>query len=1029
MSGIGAFRAARPAGLVCAVVLLFLLALAPTASASGGEVAVTPTNPVVGDTVTVTNTVGGECPGTPVYYFTITLAGASSPTAQSTQGGTSFSTTLPTAGTYTASIEMSACTGDPDPFTPSSYGDVTFAVNAALSASIATSPTTVILNQPVTFSATPDGGNAPYSYAWDLTDSGTFTAGSEPTPFNATTTFSTLGEHTIAMKISDTANGGNVQHTATITDTVDVVEPTSSTPPPPPPTCYTNLSFQLSEFTTTGCFTQSTTDPNVYTTRSDVKFNGATLTGYGQTFTVTEPTNSDPGGHFTAPNSTIAIGGVVVFSGNIDWSLPQGGAGDQALAASFTVATGYQFLNLSISGTVSLTLGQDSSGNYYSDYGLNLQLPAGFSAGPSPSFGSVSGGVAIKVEDSGKVDFGGVVLDAQNVWMGSLQVENACFAYVPADGNQGNNCPAVSATSSDAPIISCSTNPDASYWAASVTLDLPSGLRLGASGSIVGGKVGSFAGVLGNLGRTVPITAGFFLDHIAFGMCLEPPPLVIAANVGVNFLGSNHAVSVEGGFTYTDSTPTTPWSIEINGAVSVADTPIGTAQVGFDGNAIINFGVQAGFTALDNVASLNGDVYGWINAPEKEFVVGGDIKGCLGGVCAGASAEFSSTGVAGCVTVGGTTPTYDLIIPLDGSPPYLDQTVHPVTAGFGYVWGNKSVDLLGGSCDFSNYEPADAFSARAADGTTRLRTRIASGTEAVALRIHGTHGPPQIIVRGPHGVRISSPATGISKRSKGHYLLIENRTDGTADLMLVHPAAGTWTVSQEPRSRSSLTTMDHASLELPPTFGARVKGSGTRRVVQVAYAVPVGARVRLVEHAKGVEQTIAANLRGHRCPGLPVLRPHTDERILCANVRFTPSLGRERKRQVVAVVSHGAIPLLQKAIASFTAPPERLPSRVAAMRVQRGSGDLVVAFARSSAASHYAVSAKLTDGRELAYYLGASCHALKIARVPAGVGAAVKIAGVRYDLKMGRSNAIAIKPDAKTAGSKSKKLKKGKVCS
>ena len=165
------------------------------------------------------------------------------------------------------------------------------------------------------------------------------------------------------------------------------------------------------------------------------------------------------------------------------------------------------------------------------------------------------------------------------------------------------------------------------------------------------------------------------------------------------------------------------------------------------------------------------------------------------------------------------------------------------------------------------------------------------------------------------------------------------------------------------------------------------------------------------------------------CAGLPVLRPHTDERVLCADVTFTPSLGRARRRQVIAVVVKGAIPLYQRAIASFTAPALTLPSRVAALRAQRGSGDLVIDFASSSEAADYAVSAKLSDGRELSYYLGASCHALKITNVPAGVGAAVKIAGVRYDLKLGRANTISITATANSAGKKSKKLKKGRVCS
>ncbi len=1038
MPGFRSFRAARSATAACAFVVLLLGVLAPGQALAAG-ITVSPTNPVAGDSVTATGSYTTECysgisNNAPQITFTFEIKNSdgtySAVTTSSAGSGVQYTAVLSLAGTYEVKEDF-VCPNNNNPG-PQDFPTTSapFQVGAALTVALSTDPTTVIVNQPVTISGTPNGGTAPYSYAWDLTNSGHFTPATPSNNSSITTTFTTLGVHTVKLQIQDTATSGsgNVQHTATQPLDIDVVAATpGAPPPPPPPTCYTSIPDGLAHFTTQGCFTQSTTNPNVYTTRSTVMMNGGTLTGYGQTFTVTTTSDGSPG-HFTAPNSTIAIGGVVVFSGNIDWTLPAGGPGDQALAESFTVAAGYDFLNLNVSGTISLTLGQNQDGSYYSDYGLNLQLPAGFSAGPDPSFGSVSGGAAIKVEDSGKVDFGGVVLQAQNVWMGSLQVENACFAYVPADGNQSNSCGAVSATSNDAPIVSCSTNPDVSYWAASVTVDLPSGLRLGASGSIVGDQVGSFSGVLGNLGRTVPITAGFFLDHIAFGMCLNPPPLTIAANVGVSFLGNSKTVAVEGGFLYTDSNGATPWSLQINGAVTVGDTPIGTAQISIDGTEVIDFGVQAGFTALDNIASLNGDVYGWIDAPEKEFVVGGDIKGCLAGACAEASGEFSSTGVAGCVTIGSTTPTYDLIIPLGGGSPYLDTSVYPITAGFGYDWGASSVDLLGGSCDFSAYEPADAFSARAADGTTKLSTKVASGTEAVALRIHGTHGPPQIVVHGPNGVKISSPTKGIMKRLKGHYMLIENKTDDTADLMLVRPAAGTWTISQAPHSASSLKTMDRASLEEPPTFGAHVAAKGSRRVLQVAYAVPAGTKVRLVEHAKGVQHTIVRQLGGHRCPSLPALRPHADQQILCTSVTFTPSLGPTRKRQIVAVVMRGGIPLMQKAIATYTAPSLQLPARPSVMRVQRGSGDLVVSFARSSSASHYAVSAKLTDGRQLAFYIGGSCRALKITKVPARVGGAIKIAGVRYDLKMGKANTIAINANARSAGKKSKKLKKGRVC-
>ena len=470
------------------------------------------------------------------------------------------------------------------------------------------------------------------------------------------------------------------------------------------------------------------------------------------------------------------------------------------------------------------------------------------------------------------------------------------------------------------------------------------------------------------------------------------------------------------------------WSLELDGSLSVGDTPIGSGTLGINGSGTIDFGLQAGFDALDGAASLNGQVSGWIDAPHKEFVVSGQVQGCLGSACATASGELSSTGVAGCITVGTSTPTYDLIIPLDGSAPHLDTRTYALTAGFGYVWGASTVDLLGGSCDFSPYEPTQAAADRAAGASARIRLRIAGGTDAVSSRIHGTHGPPKVVLRGPHGVTITSPSHARATLSKGHYVLVESKTDGTTNVMLVRPAAGTWTVSQAPGSESSPTRIDRANLEVPPTFGARVLGKGGVRTLRVAYAVPVRTSVRLVERAKGINHTIAARLHGRRCPGLPTMRPGTNEKILCANIRFRLAHGAGGKRAVQAVVTRRGIPLLQKNIASFRAPRQTLPSRVGALRARRGRGFLVVAFSPSLGASRYSVSAKLSDGRELAFDLGGSCRALRIAEVPAGVAAAVKVVGVRYDLAMGRARTISIKANRQSAGRIGKKWRPGKIC-
>jgi hypothetical protein len=132
---------------------------------------------------------------------------------------------------------------------------------------------------------------------------------------------------------------------------------------------------------------------------------------------------------------------------------------------------------------------------------------------------------------------------------------------------------------------------------------------------------------------------------------------------------------------------------------------------------------------------------------------------------------------------------------------------------------------------------------------------------------------------------------------------------------------------------------------------------------------------------------------------------------------------------VQAVVTRGGIPVVQKNIASFRVPRPALPSRVPALRAKRGNdGSLVIAFSPSTGASRYSVAATLSDGRALAFDLGGRCRAVSIANVPAGVAAAVKVAGVRFDLAMGRSRSISIKANAASAGRVGKKFRPGKVC-
>jgi hypothetical protein len=1011
-------RVLSATNLLCVVAgLLLVLVLAPSAWAVDSNITKDKASPVVGESITFTYTGASDCAAT--YAWSVDGQ------AQSAPSSVHLTTSFATAGTHVVTGTLTSSCG-------TNSGQLTFDVRPALVGSIAVSPDPPEPGQTATLSATQTGGFAPFTYAWDTDNDGAFDNGTTRT---VTKVFTTAGPHVVRARIRD---GAPDTHETIVTRTIDAEVPAPPAPgtpappaPPPPPPCVKTVAFQLSELTTDGCFTQTATEPSRrWETTAAVRLNGITFPDYGQTFTITEPTTSEPGGHFKAPDSAIQLGGFTAFSGDIDWPLPAGGQGNEKELRSFSVAAGAKIFALNVRGSIALRLGWGADGTHYATFPLTIELPAGFKAGPDPSLGRVTGSASLRVDVDG-VHYDGLKLQASDVWLGKLKVVEACFSFVPAGGQSVAPCEAPSLDGK--PYISCSDDVSADRWDGNAVIELPGGGgRLAAFGGLANGQVSKLGGFADNLGRRVPIAPNIYLNRVGVGLCLTPPPLTLRGDVGIAIFpttGDSALATVNGHITYTDATQTSPWTLEIGGSVKIADTEVGSGSVTLRSYGGIDFSLQAGFNLYD-VASLEGGVDGWVDSAKHQFNVSGFIKGCLGGeVCAKGSAVVSSTGVAGCIEVGRMSDDYIVIYTNPFRLKWITRT-SVLYGGFGYRWGAGSVDLLGNSCNFSAYSATRSTARAAGSG---ISERIARGTKAVSLSIHGTQGPPKVVLRGPGGTTITSPASGIAKQSKGHYVLVENRTDGTTDVLLVHPAAGTWTVSGVPGAASSPTNVDRAKFESPPVFGATVRGTGQTRTLQAAYAVPAGASVRLVERAKGLTHTIAASVHGRRCASGPGKRPGSGQATLCALVRFRPARGPGGLRHIQAVVTRAGVPLLSKDIASFRAARETLPSRPGPLLARRGNGTITVAFPQSRGASRYLVTASLSDGRELSYDLGPKCQAVLIAKVPGAVAATFQVAGVRYDLAMGAKRSVSLKANVASAAPKGKlplRLRRpSKVCS
>src|SRR6202021_2424832 len=97
----------------------------------------------------------------------------------------------------------------------------------------------------------------------------------------------------------------------------------------------------------------------------------------------------------------------------------------------------------------------------------------------------------------------------------------------------------------------------------------------------------------------------------------------------------------------------------------------------------------------------------------------------------------------------------------------------------GYEWASKVTNVMAGSCSVGAYQATKA--SVAAGGAQTLH--VAPGTRGIAVSLTGRSGPPKLLIRGPGGTHISSPAVGGLKR--GHnYLIIDDPATRQADVLL-----------------------------------------------------------------------------------------------------------------------------------------------------------------------------------------------------------------------------------------------------
>ena len=668
---------------------------------------------------------------------------------------------------------------------------------------------------------------------------------------------------------------------------------------------------------------------------------------------------------------------------------------------------------LPVTGTVAFKLGFDNAGRHYATFPLHVALPSIFSGGPEKGSGGITGDAAVRVDENGP-KFDGLKLQVKNAWIGKLEVENVCLSYAPAFSQAVEPCEAPELDGQ--PYVTCPSNVDVDRWdgAAVIQLPVPAKTRLAMFGGLAGGRLSKLGGFVDNLGTTLPITESLFLNRIGVGLCIGPP-LQLRGDVGIAFLpppGIKEVLAINGYFRYTDAFQASPWSLELGGSVEVFDYLLGTGRIILRPNGSIDAGVNAGVN-FANVVSLNGSINGWLEIPTRRFNLDGQIRGCLSVLCAQADGVFSNVGVAGCFDAGRIV-WWELVKDHNWSPwawwrLHWERREIQLKAGFGYSWAANRVSLFGGSCYLQSYRSTRLLPTRAAGAATGVR--IPGGTPATALRIVGRNGPPKVSITGPDGTKIVSPANAPAAERKGKWMLVENPSDGSTSVLLVKPAGGTWAVDGD-----GVQSVDTAGFQQPSTVRGAATHRHGRHEVHVAYSLPKGAKLSLVERGKGAQRTIAKRVRGRACPGDP--SGPRGQRVLCARVRFEPSFGPGGKRRILAVIEQGGMPLDVVPVATFTAPKPKLPKRPGRLRVIRKGGAVIAAWKRPAGSVETIAYARLSDGRRLTFRLGRRCTAVRIGRLARNVAVTVQAYGLRQDMEGGRVATVRLKARRTRAGAR-----------
>jgi hypothetical protein len=752
--------------------------------------------------------------------------------------------------------------------------------------------------------------------------------------------------------------------------------------------CTKTVAFELIEATTTGCLNE--VSAGQWTSTDAVKLNGVPLVPVrGTQLALSAPTDSSPGGKLSV-NTSIAIAGVTFEKqGLLSFNLPAGGKGDEKTLVSTPTLNGQKLFGFDISGSAEIRIGWDATNDLrYVKFIGNLALPSIFKNGPEQGAGGLTATVGLRVDKAG-VHADAVKAQVSNAYIGPLLVKDLCLSYLGAGSTSTTPCsPPLHGAQR---FLECQEPGNVSRWDGTAEVVLPTADRpeVGVWAGVQSGLFSYAGGRASNLGNSVPIASGVYLNRVALAVCVRPQPLKFKGEAGIHLgpvVNGKTPLAISGSLEFINSRP---WVIEARGSVEVLGEQIAHGFVRYQSDNTIDFGL--GLNLDFKVASVEAGLNGWIEARRPaRFNLDGHGKVCVklplvGKKCAGAEVTASSAGIAGCFKFGF------------------------VRVGIGKRWG-ETPKVMASSCDVGPFRAVRSARA-AALGVHHVI--VPAGAPALALKAKGLAGPPGVELIAPNGARFTSPAAPLKLGL--HEIFMKDSSQKTTEVLIANPPAGSWTVRGLPGSL--ITAVQQATVTRPPDFTAHVAGTHFERVLSYSYRAEPRHATRFVEVGATYEQELGAATR-RPCP------PSAHRSLpLCGQIHFTPAAGPSGARHIYAITTINGEIVHKQLVATYHAPPRREPSIVPRLSVQRAGSTVTIHWAGSTAperaakAVAYNVGINLSDGRRILDVVPASGRSVTVPNVAPQTTARVSVSGMRNDDTQGRTRTVHLAAGARTASS------------